>query len=645
MTFFSFMPRRAVLGGVLVAATLFLAFPLRAADAAEGVAGYYRFPTVFGDTIVFTAEGDLWRVGITGGVARRLTSHQGEEAFARISPDGKTLAFSAEYEGPTEVYTMPLTGGVPVRRTFDGEGEVAGWTPDGKILYATTRRSTLPDTQLATLDLATGVSTLLPLSQASQGSYDATGKTIFFTRLPHYSGATKRYRGGTARNIWKYTEGAPEATPLTADFEGVSLNPMWWQGRVYYLTERDGTMNLWSMNPDGGDQKQHTRLKGQDAKGASLGDGKIVYQSGADIHLYDIAADKDALVPITLASDFDQERERWVKNPMAYVTAAHISPSGDKVVLTARGQIFVAPVGPGRFVEITPQPKVRYRQAQFLPDGKSLMALSDESGELEFARMQANGLGKVEQLSSDGKVFRFDGEPSPDGKWIAYNDKNFELWLFNVSQKTSKKIDASNVGEISGMTWSPDSQWLAYESSADNTFVQIWLHRVSDGKKFALTSDRVSSYSPAWSGDGKWIYYLSDRTLRSVVPSPWGARQPEPYFDKTARIYATPLAKDQRSPFEPADESQPEPKPVEKPKRKDPDLGSPRDRQNNPRKPRPPKPPPAFSIDVDALPQRVMAVPMPSGNYESLSMADRKLFWISREGAYGGRRARGADRG
>ena len=251
--------------------------------------GYYRFPAINGDVIVFTAEGDLWRVGVNGGVAQRLTSHPGEESRAAFSPDGNRLAFSAQYEGPLEVYTMPVEGGLPTRRTFEGGAAlVVGWTPDGKVLYTTHHFSTLPDWQLASIDLGTGMTKALPLSQASEGVLDPEGKVVYFTRQQFQGSSTKRYQGGTAQNLWKFALDAPEAVPLTADFSGTSKSPMWWKDRIYFVTDRDGTMNLWSMNVTGGDLRQQTSHKGWDVKLASLSQGRIVYQRGADLRLKDL---------------------------------------------------------------------------------------------------------------------------------------------------------------------------------------------------------------------------------------------------------------------------------------------------------------------------------------------------------------------
>jgi tricorn protease len=264
----------------------------------EGPTGYYRQPALHNDTIVFVAEGDLWKVPADGGAAVRLTTHPGEETTPAISPDGGLVAFVARYEGPTEVYTMPIDGGRPTRRTYGIDAaRVTGWTPEGKVLFSTDVYSGLPNWQLATMDVsrddvAAAVS-IVPLAQAADGGYDDAGRVLFFTRLPFQGSHTKRYQGGTAQNIWRFAEGDEEATPLTADYPGTSKRPMWWRGRVYFASDRDGTMNLWSMNPDGGDLRPHTRHTGWEVKTPSLHNGRIVYQRGADLHVYDIGANRD----------------------------------------------------------------------------------------------------------------------------------------------------------------------------------------------------------------------------------------------------------------------------------------------------------------------------------------------------------------
>lgn len=577
--------------------------------------GYYRQPAIHKDTIVFVAEGDLWKVPAAGGTALRLTTHAGEESLPAISPDGRTLAFVAQYEGPTELYTMTLAGGPPRRHTYDA-GHIAfvGWTPDGKVLFSTDRDVDLqPGSRLETLDPAGGTRRPVPLAQAAEGAYDDAGKALYFTRLPFQGSHTKRYKGGTAENLWKFADGAAEAVPLTADYPGTSHRPMYWHGRLYFASDRDGTMNLWSMRAGGGDLKQHTHHAGWDVLTPSLGDGRIVYQLGADLRLYDVAADTDRAVPVHLDSDFDQTREHWVKKPLEYLTTAHLAPDGGRVVLTARGRVFVAPHRQGRLVEVARKEGVRYRAARFLPDGKALVALSDESGEVELWKLPANGVGKAEQLTRGGDVLRWDAVPSPDGALIAHTDKNQRLFVYDVAAGRNGKIDESAIDDIEGLRWSPDGKWLAYVDAADNGFRRVKLYGVADGKVTAVTTDRFDSYSPAWSPDGQWLYLLSDRHLESVVPSPWGNYEPEPFLDKKTKVYQLALTRDQRSPFAPADELHPE-------KKEDKEDKKGAKSENKP----------AVKIDLAGIRGRLVPVPVPAGNYSELSVNDKGLFWLSR---------------
>lgn len=631
------MPRLLALLSSLALALL----PAPSRAQTEGNLGFYRFPSLRGEVVVFAAEGDLWRVPVTGGVARRLTTHPGEETHPRISPDGKTLAFTAQYEGPTELYTMPLDGGLPVRRTYEAESSTATtWTPDGRLVYTTTRYSTLPQPQLVSLELEGNARERIPLYTATEAAYDETGRTLYFVRPAFHNNVTRRYTGGTARDVWKYPEGAAEAVELTGDHAGESHSPLPWAGRVYFVTDRDGTMNLWSMDPDGGDLRQHTFHSGWDVRNPSLDRGRIVYQAGADLWLYDIAGNRSGVIPITLASDFDQLREKWVDNPMEYLTSAHLHPRGESVVLTARGRVFVAPVGRGRLAQASVKAGVRYRDVTFMPDGERLVGLSDETGELEWVTLPATGVGREEPLTSDGAILRFQGHPSPDGKWLAYTDNNRDLWILNVSTKAQVLVSEDREG-VGGMSWSPDSRWLAYEKAAPNSFTRIKLYRVGDGLRGDVTSDRVNSFSPAWDPDGKFLYFLSDRNLVSVVGSPWGSRAPSPYFDRTNEIFHVALKPGVRSPFQPDDEINRGGGPRQDSARTGQagasgtgDAGaartSPAARDTAP---------PSVDIDLTGLGTRVKRVPLPAGNYRDLAVTGAALFFTDRDsGQRGGAR-------
>jgi tricorn protease len=627
-------------------AALFLLFAflptpsMAQAPAADGgTLGFYRYPALHGDVVVFAAEGDLWRVPASGGVATRITTHLGEETHPRISPDGETLAFTARYEGPAEVYTMPLEGGLPVRLTYEPEASVATtWAPDGRLIYTTSHYSTLPQNQLVALDPGENRKERIPLYTATEGSYDEAGETLFFVRPAFHNNVTKRYKGGTARDVWRFGAGDTEAVELTGDFDGESHSPMAWGGRVYFVTDRDGTMNLWSMEPDGEDVRQQTRHSGWDVKNPVQEGGRIVYQLGADLWLYDIATDRSRMIPITLTSDFDQLREKWVDNPMQYLTSAHLHPRGESVVLTARGRVFVAPVDGGRLVQASVKAGVRYRDVTFMPDEDRLTGLSDESGEFEWITLPATGVGEEQYLTSDGVILRFQGHPSPDGKWIAYTDNNSDLWILNVESKEQTRVSLDREG-VGGMSWSPDGRWLAYEKSAPNTFTQIKLFRPEDDTRAFVTSDRTNSFSPAWDPEGDFLYFLSDRNLRSVVGGPWGPRAPEPFFDRPNEIFVVALEAGSRSPFAPFDELTPESE-RERPGDRLGDRRAERDEEGTARSPqRRDAPPDPVEIDLDGLMRRVKQVPVRAGNYRGLMVNDDALFFGDREpGQSGGGR-------
>jgi tricorn protease len=588
------------------------------ADANEG---YYRFPTIHGDTVVFTSEGDLWKVDAAGGTARRLTTHPGTEIHPALSPDGKSVAFSADYEGPLEVYVMPVEGGLPQRLTWDGErARVEGWTPGGEVLYATWHFSTLPNFQLVRIDPVSRARRLLPLHQAAEGAYDPTGETLFFTRFNRQGSKTKRYHGGTAQNLWRFTESqGEEAVALTADYTGTSHHPMVHKGRVYFVSDRDGTMNLYSMTTAGTELRQHTHYFGWDVKTPDLGNGRIVYQLGADLHVLDLASEEARQLAIGLASDFDQTREKWVEKPIDYLSAAHLSPDGDRVALTARGQVFVAPVEDGRFVRVT-RDGYRHRNARFLPDGDELVVLSDESGEVELHRLDPRGVEPGEPITTGGDVLRFAVYPSPDGKWAAYVEKDDELWIADLATGERTQVAVSQFFGFGSLNWSPDGRWLAYAVPTENFLSQIQLYNVASGETTAVTSDRFNSDNPAWSADGRFLYFLSQRHLVSLSSGPWGNYQPSPLLDATTKIYEVALQSGERSPF--ASENELTGKDDED---KDEDKDDEEEKSDKEKKDELPD----VEIDLEGIQTRLVEVPVPPGNYFGLGVGQDELYWLS----------------
>lgn len=589
--------------------------------------GYYTAPAIHGDTIVFTSEGDLWTIGIQGGEAHRLTSDPGVETDARISPDGRTVAFTGDSEGPREVYTMPMNGGLPQRRTWDGDARAVGWTPDGWLMISTERYSTLPGTEVVLIDNQ-GNRKIVPLAQAAEAVYAPDGHTLFFTRWYSQTSHTKRYKGGTAQHLWRYN-GTGEAVPLTADYAGTSKDPMYWEGKVYFLSDRDGVMNVYSMDSDGHNVKEVSHQHTFDIESASLQDGRIVYSCAGDLWMLNLNNGRERVIPITLESDFDQMRVHWVKNPLHYLTTFHISPDGSRAVFTDRGALFSIPARAGRIIQIANESGVRYRDARFMPDGKTILALSTATGETEFWDFPANGVGKPTQITHGANVLRTDGVPSPNGRWLVHTDKDQQLWLYNFKTKENKHIAQSMNGNFEDLSWSPDSRWLAFVETANNRFSQIKILDTTTGDIHAITSDRYNSGDTAWSSDGKWLYFLSDRALKTTVRSPWGSRQPDPYFDHTMKIYELALTPGLRSPFLSADELHPD-------KASQDDVSKPagddtaKVNGKTSGKDKTGKKPVDVKIDFTGLNARLQDVPVPPGNYSDLQATDKRICWLNK---------------
>ncbi len=579
--------------------------------------GYYRYPAIHGNDVIFTAEGDLWKFNLTTNEAVRLTTNHGVESQASFSPDGKSIAFVGQYEGPSEVYVMPTGGGTPKRLTYEeGSPAVYQWTSDGRILYSTTIYSTLPNPQLIKLNPADMMIEIVPLSQADQGTYSPDG-VLFFTRLRDQGSHTKRYKGGTAQSIWKF-DGTNEAMSLTADYPGTSKNPMYYNNRIYFLTDRDGTMNIWSMSTTGTDLKQHTKAVRFDLEDADLYEGKIVCQQGADILLYDILSDRTGKPDIRLVSDFDQKRVQWINDPKSKITSVDLSYKGDHIAITSRGRIFTVPVEGDRWSEVTRKYGIRYKNAAYLKAEDEILMLSDESGEFEIWKSDNYGFKNPVPVTSGSKDLIESFMASPDGNYVVYNEKDNRLMLYSKAAGNSKLIAQNNFGFQAPFAWSPDSRWLAYTDFAETQSGYIKIYEVESGKSYQVTTERQENYRPHFSRDGKWLYFISDRTFSTTVKSPWGSKQPEPYYEKTARIYAVALNTTAVFPFREADELN-----AEKP-----DTTKPPAVKTEKKKPEKPKTEAkADIVDINDIISRLYIVPIKAANIGNFELNNEWIYW------------------
>jgi tricorn protease len=604
-----------------------LAVALCVTGAVPGFAadGYFRFPTLAGESVIFTAEGDLWTVPIAGGHATRLTTHPAEETNPVASPDGKSLAFSASYDGPIEIYVMPITGGRPRRVSFEGGRSMAlGWTPAGEVLYATQSANGPSDQRVvAAVDPASLKRHTLPLADANDASVSPDGKSLYFTRfgLAVSNDNARFYRGGLLSRLWRFDlDGTHEAEALPVDDKVNDRRPMPLGDRIYFISDHDGPDNLWSMRLDGSDRKQLTRHADFGIRGASLAEGRIVYQLGADLHIYDIAADTDRALTIDLASDFDQERRHAVKNPLEFFESAHFAPGGERVAVTALGHVALMGVGPLRRVEIAAPPLSRLRSSVVSPDGKWVYAVAETGDAVEIWRFAADGSPDRKQLTKDAAGFRTDLWLSPDGKSLAHATVDGRLFLLNLDSGDNELIDTAPGADLDTLVWSADSRHLAFvRSDSDVEREQLFLYEPATKAKQRLTTDKYVSHAPAFTPDGKWLYFLSDRNFQSRNHAPWGDRNLGPFFDRRAKIYAFALQEGTKFPFQPKNELTIDDK-------KDDD----KDKKDDKDKPVHDEAGPA--IQWAGLADRLFEVPLPPGNFEKLAIDGKHLYVLDDDG-------------
>lgn len=620
--------------------SLSLAGMISSAHAVDNQA-YARFPTIRADTVVFTAEGDLWKTSINGGAAQRLTTHLGAETHAAISQDGQWLAFSATYEGAQEAYVMPIQGGVPKRISFDNTVvTVLGWSAQGEVLV-TSQNQVGPTSQtvISAINPKNLQRQIFPVTDANEAAVDDAGKTLFFTRLGLHTrnDNAKMYRGGAVAQLWKFDlQAKSEAINLFATEKSNNRRPMLWKNRLYFLSDRDGAYNIYAANLDGSDAKAITKHRDWEVRNPQLGDGKIAYQLGANLHVLDLNKQDDRLLNLALVSDFDQSRQRHIKNPLDFLTNTQIAAKDDKLVFTARGQITVATTGNQRRVDIVLPEGARAREAVFSHDDRYIYAFADSSGENEIWRFPANGNGKPEQLTKDGDTHRLTLAPSPDGKFIAHTDKRGRLWLMELATKTNTIIDDASKeghGTHDEIVWSPDSKTLAMvRGNSSQGRNQIGLYDLDSKQTHFVTTDRYESESPTFSSDGKWLYFLSNRNFQPGVGAPWGDRNMGTYFDKRAGIFALALQPGNRFPFKPDDElSKTGDKANDKPTEKSNDKIDANDANKEPKKVENTTAKRSNSIVYQGLAERLYEVPIAAGNYRRLVTDDKRLYFLERD--------------
>jgi Uncharacterized protein related to the periplasmic component of the Tol biopolymer transport system len=605
---------------------LFLAFTIMTANAEE--ARLLRFPSTNGSEIVFSYAGDLFKVSANGGEAKRLTSHIGYEMFSRFSPDGKSIAFTGQYDGNTEVYLVPSEGGEPLRLTYtatnarDDLGDRMGpnnivmcWTADGNNIVYRNRTGSGFLGNLKLVDKDGGLSETIPLPEGGFCSYSPDGKKFAYNRVMREFRTWKYYRGGMADDIWIYDADKKSVENITNN-DAQDIFPMWVGDEIYFSSDRDRTMNIFVYNTKTKETSKVTNFTDFDVKFPSTNGKMIVFEKGGYIFKLDPSTKNVSKVAITLASDNIYARSE-IKDGGGYLSAASLSPDGKRVTVTARGEIFNLPAEQGVTKNITRTAGAHERSASWSPDGLHIAYISDATGETELYIQPAEG-GEAIALTKNNDTYIRNFEWSPNSNFIVYTDRKNRLVLLNVLNKNKTIIVQDPIGAPSGVAFSPDNKWLTYTRDASNEFSIVYVYNLADKKEYAVTDSWYNSGSPVFSTDGKYLIFSSSRDFNPI----YGAKEWNHIYRYEGSIYLTLLKKDTPSPFLQKDDGNEVKKAevkVEEGKKKEDDKKT-------------DKPAVDVVIDIDGLSDRIVNIPVSLGNYGGL-YSDGKKVYYSRGGS------------
>ncbi len=570
-----------------------------------------RQPTINQTDIAFVYGGDLWTVSRAGGVARRLTANPSLKRYPKFSPDGKSLAFTGNYDGNYDVYVIPAEGGEPVRLTYHPAPDfVMGWTPDSQsVLFRSGRQShTQRINQLFTVPVKGGISQKLPLPEAGLASYSPDGKQIAYNRIQRESSTWKRYRGGLQAyvSVFDLTNNQYSELPHT---NTTDFYPMWIGDKIYFASDRTNTVNLYVYNTNNKSVKQLTRYTDYDVKWPSAGSDAIVFEHAGEINILDVKTEKVTPVSIQIKSDMLNTRPA-LRHVEGIISNYALSPSGVRAVFEARGEIFTVPASKGETRNLTNTPGIREQRPVWSPDGKYIAYYSDKSGEMEIYIRAQDGTGEETRLTTDGNVYRFGLLWSPDSRAILYTDASMHLWMVTIADKKPVLVDRSTIGQVPLGKWSADSKWIAYSKPTPGFLSSLYLYSVDKKRVYPITTGRFNDREPVFDQNGKYLYFISDRTFVPHLPGP----EPGINFQNTAQIYALTLQNDTLSPLSPESDEE-KPKEEEKPKAEEKPKTDPQKAATPATTPASPE----MKVDIEGLSDRIITLPTPPGNYQGLS--------------------------
>jgi tricorn protease len=599
-------------------------------------------PAVSANRVAFTYAGDLWSAKLDGSDVRRLTTADGDEGSPVFSPDGSLVAFSGNYDGNTDVYVIPATGGVPKRLTFHPAQDIAqGFSPDGRhVLFVSTRNgATTQNIHLWTVPVDGGVEERLPIPTAAQGTYSPDGRRIAYNPLPRAFDEWKRYRGGRVSQIWLYTSGthAMEKLPQPATRSN-DVDAMWIGDAVYFRSDRDGEFNIWAYDVKTKQVKQVTHHADFPVMNASAGAGKIVYEQAGWLHLLDPATGQDRKLTIGVAADLRETRPRWASGNQ-YIRNASISPTGARAAFEFRGEIVTVPAEKGDARNLTNSVAVHDRAPAWSPDGTRIAWFSDEGGEYQLRVASQDGKGDVKSYKPGGAGFYVGPTWSPDAARIAFTDNSQSVFVLDLKTGTTKKLGANRVYSplaVGGtrLSWSSDSKWLAYAIGTQALVTTLYAWNADEDKSYRITDGLSAVSDPAFDKSGKYLFVLASTDAGPALD--WFA-QSNINLPTTSSIYAIVLRKDLPNPF--VKESDEE-KPAARPDAPAPPgtpapaaagaAASPAAPAAGAAPARPAAPANGTRIDFDGIEQRIVELPIPAANFGQLQTGEAGMVFFTR---------------
>ncbi len=607
-----------------------------------------RFPTTNDREIVFCYAGELYTVAKDGGIARRLTSGPGYTSFPRFSPDGKQVAFTSEYDGNREVYVMPAEGGTPKRLTISaslGRDDVSdrmgpnnivmAWENTKPLIVFRSRMKSFNDFigSLFTVGLDAELPQQVPVPRGGFTSFSPDDSKMAFNRVFREFRTWKHYRGGMADDIWIH-DFKTGATENLTNNPAQDICPMWGpDNKIYFISDRDGRMNLFVVDLASKATKQLTSFKDFDIKFPSIGKDSIAFEQAGYIWRYDLKSGQATPLPIEIKEDLAIGRSTLV-DASKHIESVNLAPDGERTIVVARGDIFSVPAKEGTPRNLTKTSNAHERDAVWSPDGKWIAYNSDVTGENELYVRAQDGKGDAVQLTSGADTYYYTAKWSPDSKKLLWSDRLQRLRFVDVTTKTVTQVDQDKWGEIEIFNWSPDSQWIGWGRPEENGLPRVNLYSLANKQQTAVTDNWYGSGEPIFSDDGKYLLLSSARDFK---PS-FGDEEFANIYRDMERVYLVTLAKETENPLAPkSDEVGKAEQKREKEKAKEAEEKKPEEKAAGEKKPEEkkseaakPKKPVVVKVDADGIQNRIVGLEITPGNYRNIRMVDDRIFYLRR---------------